>query len=368
MNGSASATERTIACPASLALPKAHRSTAYSHRGHGIHGFVRAIIAGVPRDVALAAVDAADRATCAGIEWPKLIGDLAEVECEAAFALDPIARTARFLGVDVGRDYARFSLGPNEIPGTADIRGVRFDGVPVVRDLKTGYLEVTDAEDNGQGLFFAAVLYLMLGAPEVCFEIMKLKPSGEIVTDSTATYGAFELDSFLDALEEALVESRTARRVYLAGGTPDVTVGPWCRYCEAMESCPAYTRLARSMAADVADLESRVESLTLPEAGVAWRKAKQIEAMLGRVLEALKARARQDPLPIENGKIVKAISFERNDFDRAVALEMLRARGATDEDIRSLYRASMVEQVREVNDPGAGRHVKARKRVKELAP
>ena len=84
----------------------------------------------------------------------------------------------------------------------------------------------------------------------------------------------------------------------------------------------------------------------------------------GRVLESLKARARQDPLPIENGKIVTAISFERNDFDRSAALDMLRARGATDEDIRSLYRASMVEQIREVNDPSAGRSVKSRKRAK----
>ena len=280
MNGSASATERTIACPASLALPKAHRSTVYAERGHDKHGYVRAVIAGVPAGTALAAVDAADRATCAAIEWPRLIGDLTDVRCEVAYALDPIARTARFLGVNVGRDYEQFNLGPNEIPGSLDIEGRRFDGVPVVRDLKTGYLEVTDAEENGQGLFFAAVMYLITGAPEVCFEIMKLKPSGEIFTESSATYGAFELNSFLDELEEALVDSRTARRVYLTGGTPDVSVGSWCRYCEAMESCPAYTRLARSMSSDVANLESRVESLTLAEAGVAWRKAKQIEAML----------------------------------------------------------------------------------------
>ena len=368
MNGSASATERTLACPASLALPKVHRSSAYAERGHGIHAFVRAVLAGVPHAAAVAAVDEEHLGTCNRMQVSALVGDLYNVRCEVAYALDPIARTARFLGVDVGRNYEQFNLGPNEIPGSLDIEGTNFTDVPVVRDLKTGYLDVTDAEDNGQGLFFAAVKYLMTGAPEVIFEILKLRPDGSLVTVSSATYTAFELDSFLDSLEEALVESRAARRVYLAGGTPDVTVGTWCRFCESMESCPAYMRLAKSMASDVADIETRVDHLTLPEAGVAWRKAKTIEAMLKRVLEALKSRARQEPLPIDGGKQVKAISFGRSDFDRDLALAMLRERGATDAEIAVLFRESEVEQIREVNDPNAARQPKARKRAKKVKP
>jgi hypothetical protein len=55
-NGSASTTERTIACPSWLALPHVGRSDRYSARGHGIHGYQRAILAGVAKEIALLAV------------------------------------------------------------------------------------------------------------------------------------------------------------------------------------------------------------------------------------------------------------------------------------------------------------------------
>jgi Protein of unknown function (DUF2800) len=361
-NGSASGSERTIGCPASLALPRVRRTTDYAHRGRGIHAFIRAVKAGVPVERALELVDDEYRDTCRNLQWERLGADLHDVRCEVAYALDPVARTARFLGVDIGRDYERFALGPNEVPGSLDIEGLRIDDVPVIIDTKTGWLDVTDAEENGQGLFFGCVQYLLTGATEVEFRINKVLASGRVLLDSSHTYSALDMDLYMDEYAQALAQSREARRVYLAGGTPDVNVGAWCRYCESMEACPAYTRLAMAMATDTAVLEARIAAMPLADAGQAWLKAKQIESMLDRVLSALKARARQEPLPTADGKVVRPIAFEREDLVVSAALELLRERGASEAEIAALYRSHVVEQIRETVDPKAPKAMRKTRR------
>lgn len=360
-NGSASATERTLACPASLVLPRVRRERPGQKRGHGIHRYVSAVLSGVPVTRALELVDAEHWPLCKRVDWRELGADLVNVRSEVAYALDPVARTARMIGVDIGRQYGR--LGPNEIPGSDDIEGELPDGTPVVIDMKSGFLDVTDAEENGQGLFFGAVKHLMTGASEVEFRIAKLLPSGRVVPD-VARYTAFEIDSFLDEYEVALARKLEASRVYLAGGVPNVNVGPYCRYCEGFESCPGQVKLARAMVTDASELDARVASLTLAESGVAWRKAKQVESLLDRVLDALKARAGQEPLPLGDGKEVRATGYDKSSFDREAALGLLQDKGATKEEIASLYRPVHIEQVRELNVRGVK---PARKRTKPEA-
>jgi Protein of unknown function (DUF2800) len=354
-NGSASATERTFACGASLALPRVHRTDRYAEKGHDIHSFVRAVLTGIPPATALERVDPEHRATCRKIEWHKLCADLGDLRCEASYALDVVARSARFLGLDIRREYERFGLGPNEVPGSDDIEGTRIDGVPVIVDLKSGYQYVTDAAENGQGLFFGAVKHLMLGADEVEFRIAKLKPDGQIRVVSSATYTAFEIDSYLDRYAEALVRARAARRVYLAGGMPDVSEGDWCGYCECHEACPAKSALARAMITTAADLESRVASLPLVEAGRAWNVYQQMRDTMSRIGAALESRARNEPLPIGDEKVAREVSYEKTSFSSAGALELLKALGATDEQIAALHRTYVVSTVRETRDPNAPR-------------
>lgn len=360
-NGTASATERTIKCASSLVLPRVRRTRQESERGSGIHGFVASVLSGTPIASALKLVDEQYRGVCDRIDWRGLGGDLRDVRTEVAYALDPIARSARELGANLGRHYG--PLGANEVPGSLDIEGVStFDGTPVVIDLKSGWLDVTEAEENGQGLFFGAVKALMTGAPEVEFRIAKLLPSGRIVPD-VARYSALDLDSFLDEYESAIGRVRKAREVYESGGVPNVVTGEWCRWCECLESCPAYSALARSMLGDALDIEQRIASLSLAQAGAAWRKAKQIDVVLTRVLDGLKARAKQVALPLGDGKEARAISYSKQSFDKELALELLRDKGASSDEIAALYRSVNVEQVREANVPGA----KARPRKEKAA-
>lgn len=354
-NGSASATARTLGCQGSLVLARVGRTTGYAERGRGIHGFVCAVLSGTPIETALAAVEPEYRETCQFLEWRRLGGDLSNVRTEVSYALDPFARTARFLGLNVGRDYAQFNLGPDEIPGSLDIEGMRIDGIPVVQDLKTGYGDVEEAETNGQGLFFGSVLHILTGAPEVEFRVNRAHASGKVTIESSAIYTAWEIDTFLDALADALTLARAERRVYLAGGVPTVEVGPWCRYCPCFENCPAQAALAKAMLPEATSMEARVQTLTLPEAGRAWTLAKDIEGRVGRVLDALKLRAHQEPLPSRYGKEVRPIQFERSDFSREKAIELLGELGATPEQVGQLYVARTIEQVRECNDPNARR-------------
>lgn len=366
-NGSASATDRTIGCPASLVLPRVRRTSADAERGHGIHAFVCAVLSGTPVDTALAAVAPEYRQTCQNLEWQRIGGDLSGVRCEVSYALDPFARTARFLGLNVGRNYAQFNLGPDEVPGSLDIEGLRFDGIPCIQDLKTGYSDIEDASTNGQGLFFGSVRHIIEGASEVEFRVNRVHASGKVTIDSSAIYTAWEIDTFLDAYADALTEARAHRRVYLAGGVPDVNVDSWCRYCEAMDSCPGHVNLAKAMLPDLTTMEARVQSMTLPEAGRAWAIAKDIEDRLDRILKALRARAVQEPLPVTYGKEVRPIRFERKDFNRELALALLAELRAAPEAIAALYLTREVEQVRECNNPNEKRLPMARKKKGKAA-
>jgi hypothetical protein len=362
-NGSASASDRTIACPASLALPRVNRTTPIAERGRGIHRFVEAVLTGTARATALEAVEPEYRETCKNLDWQKLGGDLSDIRCEASYALDPIARTARFLGTNLGRNYPE--LGPDEVPGSLDIEGIRFDGIPVVQDMKSGFGDTADAEDAGQGLFFGAVKHLMLDAPEVEFRVNRIHVSGQVTVESSFLYTAWEIDNFLDAYAEAILEARKQRALVERGGVPDVNVGDWCKYCHSLEHCPAQTRLARAMLPDAKELEARVHLLTLPEAGEAWTRAHEIRSLANKVIDALKLRAAQEALPSAYGKEVRPIRFERNDFIRDKALELLDKLGATAEQKASLFVAHEIEQIRECNVAGVKR-LAAPKKAKKI--
>lgn len=362
-NGSASGTERLIACPASLVLPRVRRQNPYADRGHDIHNFIRAVLTGTPMETALESVDPAHRGTCSRIEWPKLGGDLENIRCEVAYALDPVNRTARFLGINIGRNYKQFNLTETEIPGSLDIEGTeRMGEMRVVLDAKSGWAEVTEPEENGQGLFFGAVNCLLYGVDRSEFRIAKLAPDGSIRIESTV-YDRFEIDSFLDDLEDAIAEKRRQHRIYLARGTVSVNEGDWCRYCDAFDHCPAKNRLAQSMLTDVFDLHARVQSMSLEEAGKAWTIAHdRIEPILGTILDALKERARREPIPVSEGKVLREFAWSRSDFCQKTAIALLKQLGASDEQISGLYRTSRFGVVKVGNDPNAPKKKATRKR------
>lgn len=359
-NGSASSTERLIACPASVVLPRVNRTSEYAERGHGIHAYIRDVLSGVLWPDALLRVDEEHRPTCRSIDWFKLCGDITEIKSEAAYAIDVRARTARFLGCNVGRDYERAALktgaplGEWEIPGAIDIDGVtKGEGVPVIDDVKSGHLDVTPAAENGQLLFFASARHLIGGHPVVLGRISKVKEDGAIWND-VASFDTLAIDDYLDSLELAVERSQEQRRVYLAGGTPEVAEGAHCRYCAAANACPAKVALAKHMLSTLAPVQEGIAEMSLAEAGQAWELVHEKAAPLVELMEeALKERARREPLPLSGGRELREAPYEKESPMFAAAIELAKSLGATEAQIKNCYRPIVARPVRACKVKGA---------------
>lgn len=365
-NGSASASERTMACPAWLALPRVERSNDSSERGTQIHGYIRAVLEGANPGHALDSVSPEHRAVCVMIDWRALGGDLlAPLETEGAYAVDVRARSARFLGSNIGRGYEAAAkatgapLGPWEVPGSLDICGRRRDRPEtiVVIDTKTGFRDVTPAEENGQGLFFAAAkLLLVEHADEVEFRIAKVKASGDVHDRDRFTFTRLDVDSYLDEYEAALERAHDARRLVIARQTPNVATGGHCDYCPAFEACPAQTALARQLLPELADIDARIGAMTIGQVGAAYELAHdRVKPLLERVLDPLKERIMREGLaPYPDGKrCAKLSTYPQDRFSQKQAIALLEQLGATQDQIARCFQASEVRKVIVGNMPKA---------------
>jgi hypothetical protein len=341
-NGSASSCERTIACPAWLALPHVHRTGDEADRGAEIHRFVRNVLTGTPHADALSRVSPEHRELCARIDWRSLGGDLHNIRCEVSYGLKPFLGLARELGENLGRKYV--DLEPDEVPGTLDIEGETLDGRQVVIDLKTGF-ELVDSEDNGQGKHLCACRAIMAGCSSVEFRIAQLRPDGTFDRND-CMYDTFEIDTFCDDLSSAILKSRRYKGIVASGLAPDTAPGDHCRYCPAMEHCPAHVSLVRSMLPTLENIEGQLQSLSVVDAGRAWDKAKQLEKLLDRVMESLKARAKNTPLPLSDGKELRETSYKKQQFVQSQALALLDSLGASGEQIAACYHSTIIRSLK----------------------
>ena len=342
----ASSLERVIACPASEALPRVVDAGARRDRDRGtvIHRFLQRVMTGMPEDVALALVPEKDQAVCGRIRVPRITSGISwDLRCEVAYALSPGEDRARILGLDLDRNYP--DLDPGEIAGTNDFEGMRMDGVPVVGDVKTGN-DVTPCEDNPQAQFHARARQLVTGADEVEARIVYVRPSGYVERDEHV-FSRIELETFEDRVIEARQVAHRARLAVVNGEVPVVTTGSWCRYCPAMPACPAYAGLARRFVPDLEEIPGQLAMLSPAQQGEAWLKVKQIKRLAETAEDALKALARQSPLPLPNGKVIRPVTIHRNDFSKDAALALLAEKGATEDEIAGCYRKNDVEQIKE---------------------
>lgn len=373
-NGSASASDRTLICPAWLALPHVERENEDAAAGTQRHGFVRAVLEGTPVEVALDSVDPENRRTCVLLDWSRLGSDLeTPLETEGAYAVDMRARTARYLGANIARGYdvaARAHggpLGPWEVPGSLDLAGMSRTHPRrlVILDLKGPWADVTPSIDNGQGKFFAAAKFLLDeedAIDEVEFRIAHVKTDGGVWGDR-AIYSRLDVDTYLDAYEEALERAGTAKRLVVAGQTPDVATGDGCKYCPAFEACPSNLALARAILPELAAIDARIGAMTIDEVGAAFEIAHdRIAPLLKRVLDPLKERVLRDGVaPYPDGKrCAKVSAYPQDRFVQRLAIALLAQLGATKDQIARCFQASEVRKVIVGNTPHAA-IVKAKK-------
>lgn len=328
---SASSLEREAACPGSAALPNTSESGDDAARGQAIHAFLERV-GRMPLADALAGVPKQWREFCGAIDTDQIVGGLSNVRSEVAYAIRIGHEEAREIGSNIGRAYP--DLGDDWEFGTNDIEGVRFDGVPVTGDIKTGN-DVTPARDNMQAQFAARAIQLVTGADEVESRIIYLRHSGDVWVD-WHVFTRLELERFEDRVSDVRFRVADAHARYALGVVPDVNPGSWCRYCPGLLSCPAKTALARSMLSDLESVDARIATFTPEQAGRAYLKLKEILTVAERVESALKQFAARTPLPLGNGKEIRPITFEKKSFSRTKALELLAAKGATVPEIEAL--------------------------------
>jgi hypothetical protein len=284
------------------------------------------------------------RDQCKAIHLPDLVGDLVgtTVRAEVSYGVNVDTGEVRELGVGLARAYPK--LGARWIVGTLDIEGQRLDDAWVVKDTKSGHLDVTAADEgNPQILFFALALAELHPGAEVEGIILRLGEDGAARTESRETYDRFELDGYLLELRKLLVRiALMRRRKHL-----EVNEGPWCRWCPAFSHCPAKQALARRLVPELDAIKTGVTDMTVQDCGRAWIVLQRIRPIYEAVTRALKERAKIEPIPLEYGKFLRPIRYEASSFDTAAAVLLLRQLGATETDIDGLRRPRTVEQIRE---------------------
>lgn len=330
---SASGAERAALCPASTALPATASSSYYADRGTGIHAFVRAVLAGVPRTAALGRVDPRWRTTCEGIDFARMGGDLREVRAEVAYAYDALARSTRFLGVNLSRAYGQMHSW--EVPCTLDVEGTRFDGLPIVADTKTGR-DVATAKQNWQLRVQAIARATFLGADEIEARIWYVRDDGYVRPDC-GHFTRFDLEEIGDELEEACARANEARAAAATGKRLRVVQGEHCRYCPAFASCPANVQLARTMLPELADVAEQIAAMTPQQAGAVYLKLQKVGTLYDAIKDGLKAYASEMPLDLGDGRRVEVGTRNVERFQADAALALLRSKGATDAEIAALY-------------------------------
>lgn len=245
----------------------------------------------------------------------RVLDGAADVRHEVAYVLDVKNRTARCVGVNVGRAYGE--LGPYEIGLTIDLE-CRKGGVWWVVDWKSRE-RVTPAARNWQ-LRCAALA--VLATKNVSHVNVALGYLDDSDLDGPATVDAFDAPGLWSDLERLVDRIEKMR----GAANPDVNAGSWCKYCPAMPHCPAHRNLALMVLGEIDKLnvEGAVAALSDEALGRAYEKAKIIAKVLDRFEESVKMRAKAAPILLPDGKMLAAVQMPgRKSIDTEKLKQML---------------------------------------------
>ena len=228
--------------------------------------------------------------------------------------------------------------------GTLDITGTRADGVPCVIDIKTGQ-DVGPASENWQLRFFAFCLLSETGADEIDGRIVYIREDGSHYADAHM----FTAEDLLRVPGELRsIEARLARAkaTFAESGVVDLHVGNHCKYCPVSMSCPSKTSIVRSMAGDLAEVGTAFDAMTPEQIEKAWLTYEAIKPLFWAVDEGLKSIARTRGIDLSDGRTVRAVEVHKTYFARAKAEDLLRQKGASEDEIAGCTRDAVEQHVR----------------------
>ena len=293
-----SAADRVARCAASAALPQCVDGTDEDaeeakdrRKGSVRHKYLERVIA-VGHVEALAEVDEKHRAMCADIDLAKL-GDRLKLSAEVAMAYNYRDDTARILTPVAPRVYDIDST--CEIAGTFDLCGVSED-VCYLGDYTGAHGWLPNPAVSMQLGLGALCLARIYGRERAHVEYIRLLDDGGAIP-WRAELDGFALDAVGDQIRQVMAEIPTLRARILAGETPNVVEGGWCRWCSAKPHCPSKTALVRAVLSDPpVPYSTGITPENAREAYLLLRKAKDaIKIFEG----GLFAYAKLTPIPIE---------------------------------------------------------------------
>jgi hypothetical protein len=315
----ASAAERVLACSVSHVLPQVDEIHADATAGSLRHRFLEIAIE-QGREAALKVIAAqapGEYAFCEAIPLEKL--PKGRFAAEVAIAYNPYEDTARELGRGIGRAYVEHGLNPEvEIGMTLDVVGVGA-GVVYVGDHKTGWQPVTPAARNWQLLTGALGATRAYGAEIAYAGIHQLGEDGFVRVDEAVYDGpalALARDEILRGIRD--VQNAAAR---LEAHLPVVpVVGKHCDYCPAKLACPA---VGDAIAGFALAAEQEAITLTPETARRALERIDLVEDVLKKVKGALRTYARDNPIPLADGRVWGPRNKEIDVLDAATVYQVL---------------------------------------------
>lgn len=301
-------------CPGSHALPHQRESSAAANTGTKGHSFLERVLLGDLEGAReLAPDELKDRLD--GIDLKRLVELFGTFEpnVEQAFAYNPREDQARVLGERMERDYSKVTS--DEIAGTAD--GWSGDSSwAVVADWKFGRSYVAHPRENWQVKFFVVSISRITGAEVVRGIIGKVDEDGG-TKFFFEDFDTMAIDAIAHGIRRIEQRVRASQMAVEDGRRPELVVGEHCGYCPARWACPAIADAGQQLVA----LEARAAALTPEAAGFAYLQVQAVMKAGEAVKKVLLSRAKAEPLPLPNGKVLKIFPERLDVLDFAVALE-----------------------------------------------
>lgn len=302
---SASSADRIFRCEAAGALPRitdandedvdVKNKSDPREKGHDVHRFLERLPI-IGREAALAEIEnEANRAICADIELAKLSMQLG-LSREVALAYNFRDDTARVLDLD---DNGRAEIDREcEIHARVDILGVSAATRTVyVGDYKTGRGWLPAPEQSIQLGIGALAAARINHARSAQVEYIRIRDDGT-VRKFGAMLDSIALDAAATRITEKMRNVFALRDRVLAGGEiPNTVEGPWCKYCESRQHCPAKTALIRAVLADPQPVPYTIP-LTPERATQAYTMLRKTKELLKQVESALHAYAKIEPIKV----------------------------------------------------------------------
>lgn len=287
----ASSLDRAIKCPASCVLPHViTRPGKAANKGTAIHVYLENVGKVGPED-ALAMVAEEFRGLCSAIDIRSLPTDPSLFASEMAVAWDYVTGKGRLLGQGKNRDYS--GVAATELTGTADVISWA-EGLVVVADYKSGFGYVPPARWNPQLRFLALAASSALGVRRARVAVIKVREGAEPEHD-VAELDALDLDEYAGQLKRTMTAIFAREAEVLAGRSPDVKEGGWCKYCPAFVHCPGKVALLSAIA------EKGPGALAAEDMPEVYRRVRSLQSLSEAAMDRIKELARREPFSIGDG-------------------------------------------------------------------